>query len=105
MTSAERKDIVTKARNKQYQRFSRSVTNSIVSLEELSLTSPLSPPLQHLLQEKSMVYHWSTRVQVNIIRTARTIADIDGSDPITEAALLEAIQYRMQTGTTLSSSI
>ena len=105
MTSAERKDIVTKARHRQYQRFSRPVTNSIVPLEELTLTSPLSPPLQHLLQEKSMVHHWSNRVQVNIFRTARTIADLDGNDQLSEAALLEAIHYRKQTPPTLSNSI
>ncbi|WP_341845039.1 hypothetical protein [Halobacillus aidingensis] len=46
------------------------------------------------MKEISIAYHFSNRVQVNIIRTARTIADLDGEREITKEALSEAVKYR-----------
>lgn len=38
--------------------------------------------------------HLSTRVFYRILRVARTIADIDGSESVTVPHILEALSYR-----------
>ncbi|MFG6114917.1 YifB family Mg chelatase-like AAA ATPase [Halobacillus sp. MO56] len=85
---------VSDARNRQYARYGEEKTNSIVPYETLMKKSPLSSRLRGLLQTWSMTYHFSNRVQVNLIRVARTIADLKGHEMITEHDLDEALGYR-----------
>jgi len=93
--SLEIKEKVTEARRRQHERYGQEVSNAYVPYDTLQRLSPLSDRLQHLLQEWSLFYHFSNRVQVNIVRTARTIADLDGMNHITESALAEAVEYRI----------
>jgi len=95
--SFKMKEKVTKARRRQYERYGYEVSNSHVPYDTLQHFSPLSDHLKQLLQEWSLIYHFSNRVQVNIVRTARTIADLDGLEDITENALAEAVEYRIST--------
>ncbi len=92
--SLEMKEKVTEARRRQYERYGQEVLNAQVPYDTLQKLSSLSDHLQQLLQEWSFNYHFSNRVQINIVRTARTIADLDGTKEVTESALAEAVEYR-----------
>ncbi|MBH0230762.1 YifB family Mg chelatase-like AAA ATPase [Halobacillus yeomjeoni] len=94
-TSADMKAKVTEARKMQYERYNEEILNSQVSYDRLLDTSPILEDLKERLQEWSMKYHFSNRVQVNILRTARTIADLNGEEGISMADVNEAIQFRV----------
>ncbi|MUV37156.1 Competence protein ComM [Lentibacillus sp. JNUCC-1] len=85
---------VQAARNIQYARFNRDITNSVVSNEQLSHCSRLNDDQQKMLQQWASQYHWSTRVQMKILRLARTISDLSGHENISNEAIWEAVTLR-----------
>ncbi|WP_078429804.1 YifB family Mg chelatase-like AAA ATPase [Alkalihalobacterium alkalinitrilicum] len=93
-TSAVIRDRVIMARQSQYERYDKEMTNANVTMELLNKVSPLTTRQQLLLQEGISTHHWSNRVQIKIIRLARTIADLEGEMSITDEALVEAMTYR-----------
>ncbi|WP_390622423.1 magnesium chelatase subunit ChlI family protein [Bacillus massilinigeriensis] len=48
--------------------------NSNIPFEILTSISPLSSTLQRMITQVSAKQHWSNRVQIKIIRLARTIS-------------------------------
>ncbi|OLO42381.1 hypothetical protein BTR23_03950 [Alkalihalophilus pseudofirmus] len=93
-TSAVIRERVIVARQRQSERYGNEMTNANVSMEQLNKVSPLTASQQRLLQEAISSYHWSNRVQVKMIRLARTISDLRGEEKITDGALLEAMSFR-----------
>ncbi|MBH9967916.1 YifB family Mg chelatase-like AAA ATPase [[Bacillus] enclensis] len=85
---------VRQARERQYLRYGREICNGSVPFEELIKKSPLTPQQQKDIQQLSIQYGLSNRVQIKIIRLARTISDLMGEEAITEAALTEALSFR-----------
>ncbi|EMT44729.1 YifB family Mg chelatase-like AAA ATPase [Anoxybacillus flavithermus] len=85
---------VEAARARQYERYGEEVTNGRVPVDVLFATSRLTKRQQQLLQHWSSTYDWSNRVQTKIIRLARTIADLAGTDDITDEALWKALTFR-----------
>lgn len=85
---------VIEARERQYQRYGEDVYNAIVSNEQLSISSQLNSDQQTMMQKWASKHNWSTRVQVKIIRLARTISDLSASDQITNESLWEAVTMR-----------
>jgi magnesium chelatase family protein len=83
---------VEKARKRQYDRYGKEICNNRVSYEELLRSSPLTPRQQQMLQELSIKMDWSNRTQVKIVRLARTIADLQSNNRITEVSIQEAIK-------------
>ena len=69
---------VTKARERQYERYGKEIHNGSVPFEQLISRSPLTSYQQGHLQNLSMKHGLSNRVQIKIIRLARTIADLKG---------------------------
>jgi magnesium chelatase family protein len=63
-----------------------------VSYEELVKESPLTREQQLLLQELSIKKDWSNRTQIKLIRLARTISDLHGSESISDESIWEAIK-------------
>jgi magnesium chelatase family protein len=93
-TSATIRSRVENARQRQYERYGQEICNADVTLEVLNRTSPLNSSQQRMLQQRSSQQQWSNRVQIKIIRLARTIADLKGEKEITDEAIWEAMTLR-----------
>ena len=93
-SSEEVKKRVIAARERQYARYGKEVCNGSVSFEQLTSSSPLTPLQQQNLQSLSSAQGFSNRVQIKIIRLARTIADLKGDDIISDEAIEEALLLR-----------
>jgi magnesium chelatase family protein len=68
--------------------------NNLLSAQETLLHTALTPPLKLFLEQALSKLNVSARSVHKILRVARTIADIHNEPTITEAHLLEALQYR-----------
>ncbi len=93
-TSKEIKLRVEKARAVQQKRFGKSKTNSEMNLVEVKTFCKLEIPEQELFKAMTKKYNFSGRSLHRILKVARTIADLNGSEKITSNHLAEAIQYR-----------
>ncbi|WP_394172364.1 YifB family Mg chelatase-like AAA ATPase [Guptibacillus hwajinpoensis] len=93
-TSEEVKKRVIAARERQYARYGKEVCNGSVSFEQLTSSSTLTTRQQQNLQSLSSAQGFSNRVQIKIIRLARTIADLKGDDIISDEAIEEALLLR-----------
>jgi magnesium chelatase family protein len=83
---------VAEARKRQSKRYGKELTNGKVSYETLIQTSPLTQTQQRFLQKLAFKYGWSNRAQIKIFRLARTIADLERSQEITEQHLWGALK-------------
>ncbi len=95
--SAAVKARVEKVRKVQNQRFGRSKTNSEMSLQELKAFCVLGAQEQAFLKQAMKQFNFSGRSLHRILKVARTIADLFGSEEITLQHLAEAVQYRPKT--------
>jgi magnesium chelatase family protein len=68
--------------------------NAQLAGDELDLHGHLDDAASRLLQGAAARLGWSARGFHRVLRIARTIADLGGSDHIDSAHLAEAIQYR-----------
>ena len=84
------------ARGMQKNRFrTESVSyNSQMTADHLRRFCRLGEASENLLQEAAGRLHLSVRSCHRILRTARTIADLDGKDRIGELHIAEAIRYK-----------
>lgn len=95
-SSAEIRERVIKVRDLQRNRFSGlpMLTNSEMSNREIKKYCALDKKSEDLLELAFHKLGLSARASYRILRVARTIADIAGSDNIQVSHLSEAIQYR-----------
>lgn len=86
------------AKRRQHERFKETTihTNSQMNVNDLAKFSPLKSSCQNLLKIASEKLHLSMRQQHQIIKVARTIADLEDRDNIEEPQLAEALQFRQQ---------
>lgn len=95
VTSAALKVGVTKALDAQLQRFGCGAKfNSMMSSHEIEKYCGVQPDGQQLLQAAFAKLSLSMRSYHKILKLARTIADLDGSELIGTAHIKEAIMYR-----------
>ncbi|MBC7836359.1 YifB family Mg chelatase-like AAA ATPase [Acetobacteraceae bacterium] len=93
-TGLARKQVLA-ARAMQERRFGASgKTNSDLSPRELEEKVPLGIPVRLTLEKAGERLNLSPRAFHRVIKVARTIADLDGSESIEESHILEALQYR-----------
>jgi len=98
-TSAEIKVRVERVRSLQKERFGNPKTNSEMSLLELKKYCILGIAEQAAIKQAMQRYNFSGRSLHRILKVARTIADLSGSEQITVFHLGEAIQYRPKSET------
>lgn len=82
------------ARQIQEARLGPRRCNSSMTQKELKSLCKLSTPCKEVLKLAFETLQFSARAHDRIIRVAKTIADLAGSDQITEEHLMEALQFR-----------
>jgi magnesium chelatase family protein len=85
---------VMTARERQYDRYGKEICNSSVPFEQLIGSKSLTESQQSRLQDLSMKHGLSNRVQIKLIRLARTISDMRGEQFISDVAIEEALTLR-----------
>lgn len=99
-TSLELLQQVSKAQAIQQKRYQSADKNATISFEALKKLGNVSPKLIQLLEKCAQKQLWSNRVQVKILRLARTIADLNEEERVTEEALWEAMALQRSPLTT-----
>ena len=94
--SASIKQRVDAARQIQVQRFgnSRGLCNARMRPDDMRTYCKLDAQSAELMRRAFEVYGLTARSYDKILRVARTVADMEGSDNITSDHIAEAIQYR-----------
>ncbi len=85
---------VQRARMRQQDRFRKEMQNADMQTKDIQKLVPLSSELQSLLELYAKKLELSPRSYLRVIKVARTIADLEESEQVTESHLLEALQYR-----------
>ena len=98
MSSAEMRADVERARQIQADRFRRSKIkmNSLMNSRQCQNHLNCSREGKRFLAAAYDRYHLNPRTLLKVKKVARTIADVDGSEVVTEAHLAEAIHYRRE---------
>lgn len=86
---------VVRARKIQATRFSKEMYNSGMGVTKVREVCFLDTPGRKLIESAFEQFCLSARAYHRILKTARTIADLDESTNICERHLAEAIHYRM----------
>ncbi len=95
--SAAVRDRVLSARAIQEKRFANGTTrNAQMKPREIDALASLSSDAKNILVSSAEKMGLSPRAYHRIIKVARTIADLDGSEEIAQEHILEALQYRPQ---------
>ncbi len=92
-TKAAREKVL-RARAAQATRYGSAKTNSELSPRELDDLVPLPVAVRTTLEAAGTRLSLSPRAFHRVIKVARTIADLDGSENVKEPHVLEALQYR-----------
>lgn len=87
---------VEKARAVQLKRFKglRILTNSEMRPQEIKLFCPLDKESAQILKNAMEQFQLSGRAYHRLLKLARTIADLEGLENISQNNILEALQYR-----------
>ncbi len=95
-SSEEIRGKITEARNIQLERFKglKYTTNSRMSAKQIKKHCLLDNQSEELLHQAMTELGISARAYNKILKTSRTIADLDHSDNVHIEHLSEAIQYR-----------
>lgn len=78
----------------RYKDFPKIRCNADLPAGKLQTFCPLEPTAEAILRSAMTELGLTARAYTRILRVARTIADMDGSDIIQQPHLFEAIQYR-----------
>jgi magnesium chelatase family protein len=96
--SAQIRARVLAARERQHQRFSKAkekiYSNAQMGTRQIRTYCELGPDSERLLERAMQQQGLTARAHDRILKVARTIADLEGSERLTVPHLAEAIQYR-----------
>jgi magnesium chelatase family protein len=88
---------VIKAREIQQKRYVSSLkTNALLNNQDIKQHANLTESAERVLNQAAERLGISARAYMRLIKVARTIADLDGSDIIDTPHITEALQYRRQ---------
>lgn len=95
-SSAQIRERVVKARQKQVQRYKDQpiLTNSQLNAELIKIFCPLDEKSEALLKMAITKFNLSGRSYDRILKLSRTIADLENCDNIESAHIAQALQYR-----------
>lgn len=94
-SSAQMREAVLAARERQIKRQGAAVPNARLSGRELDQLAPIDDAAREMLGQAMTELGLSARAYDKARRVARTIADLDGSETITAAHIAEAVGYRL----------
>ncbi len=96
LTSAELRTRVIDARNRQLERLAGTgkTSNAEMSNKEIEQFCALSSEVTEVLQKAVQRLDLSTRAYYRTLKLARTIADLEGVENISQAHITEALSYR-----------
>jgi magnesium chelatase family protein len=94
-SSTTMREQVARARDVQRKRFGDRIVNARLDSRQLQQHANLSDSCLLLMKQAMDEMGLSARAYDKVRRVARTLADLDGSEHITEDHLAEAIQYRI----------
>ncbi|MBI2029634.1 YifB family Mg chelatase-like AAA ATPase [Candidatus Gottesmanbacteria bacterium] len=96
LTSIQAKEQVVKARKIQSKRFAglKIYTNSQMRNKEVKKYCMLTADSENLLKVAADKYNFSARSYYRLIKSSRTIADLESSEKILPVHMAEALQYR-----------
>lgn len=94
-SSAQMREQVMAARQRQIKRQGPGVPNSRLSGRKLDELAPMTEPARALLGQAMTELGLSARAYDKIRRVARTLADMEGVDVIQPAHVSEAVGYRL----------
>ncbi len=97
-TSASICNRVSAVRKRQYDRYGDDILNANAPNETILRNSQLTEDQQKMMQQWSSKHNWSPRVQMKILRLARTISDLSGDEGITNESIWEAVTMRRSRG-------
>src|SRR5579871_2751865 len=92
--SAAIRDRVISARDRQHQRLGGHRVNAKMAPKEIRELVRMSPDCQEFMKLAASRLSLSARVFDRILKVARTIADLAGSEEVEKVHLSEAVQYR-----------
>jgi len=96
--SAEIRDRVLKARERQRDRFrqhgEKIYSNAQMTTRQVRAYCELSPDAERLLERAMQQQGLTARAHDRILKVARTVADLEGAEHLSVGHLAEAIQYR-----------
>jgi magnesium chelatase family protein len=88
---------VVAARAMQASRFGKPKVNAQMTPREIKASVEMDDECREFLQTVATRLNLSARVYDRVLKVARTIADLTGSERIAKPHLAEAVQYRGQT--------
>ena len=83
---------VARAHERQLAR--QDKTNQHLTTREIDRFCRLNPAGEAMLHDAMVKFHWSARAYHRVLKVARTIADLEGTERITKDQVGEAVQYR-----------
>ncbi len=94
--SSKIRERVIASRERQKRRFKEESlqTNSQMRNRHIKKYCQLSKEVENLLKQASMKFQLSARSYIKMIKVARTVADLEGSEQISVSHMAEALQYR-----------
>ncbi len=89
---------VERARKTQTERFgSATKLNAHMTNNDIKTVSDITSEAKNLLDNAARRLNISARSYMRVIKTARTIADLEGAKPVESQHITEALQYRPKT--------
>ena len=91
------KNVISKARDIQKKRYGKTKTGKVngdLSVRDLVKFIEVPENIKETLNDAARTLNLSPRAYHKVIKLARTIADLEGSDEIKKENLLEALSYR-----------